>query len=81
MVCDKQHMKDGWKEAGREAEAEARDRESETRTPHKVVGNKGVNLEATEGHPPVIKRGNERDLFIHEYSELFKIDRFRLLTA
>jgi hypothetical protein len=33
-------MKDGWKEAGREAEAEARDRESETRTPHKVVGNK-----------------------------------------
>jgi len=34
-------MKDGWKEAGREAaEAEARDRESKTRTPHKVVGKK-----------------------------------------
>ena len=40
MVCEKYHMKDGWKEAGREAaEAEARDRESKTRTPHKVYIN------------------------------------------
>ena len=45
MVCDKQHMKDGWKEAGREAaEAEARDRESKTRTPHKVVGKKSRRI-------------------------------------